>query len=96
MSNCRNCGAAPNIYHNGCDYCGTNVNVNASKHIPQIRKKYDFNKRDWGYLHIPTLEWKTRCGHSVETVEFFIEYYGEDAPIEWQNRFGTDWPQRVR
>ena len=96
MSNCRNCGAAPSIYHNGCDYCGTNANVNANKHVPQIRKKYEFDERDWGYFHAPTLQWKTRCGHSVEAVGYFIEFYGEDAPIEWQNQTRTDWPQRVR
>jgi len=27
MSNCNNCGAAANIYNDGCDYCGTNVPI---------------------------------------------------------------------
>lgn len=98
MANCNNCGAAPSIHHNGCDYCGTGVTVNAkaNKHVPQIRKKYVFDKRDWGYYDSPTAQWLTRCGHSVESVEYFIEWHGEDAPVVWQNQTGLDWPRRVR
>ena len=96
MTNCNNCGGPPSIYHNGCDYCGTKVNVNANKHVPQIRKKYEFDKSDWGYYDPLIAQWLTRCGHPVEAIEHYIEWYGEDAPIEWQKDFKRDWPKRIR
>ena len=34
MSNCRNCGAAANIYNDGCDYCGTNVPI--KRHVSRV------------------------------------------------------------
>ena len=95
MSNCRNCGAAANIYNDGCDYCGTNANAN--KYIPKVRKEFEFNPDEWTHsFDAASFLRKTRCGHNVDTVKDFIEIFGEDAPIAWQEQTGTDWPKRVK
>jgi len=56
----------------------------------------EFNPRDWGHYNPACHWWRTPCGHDVETVRYYIEMYGEEAPRAWQNDFKTDWPRRIR
>ena len=105
MSNCRNCGAAANIYNDGCDYCGTNVPIKRQvsyfegRPLPRsaaIPPSHNFNPRDWGHYDPACNWWRTKCGHDVEIVRHYIESYGEDAPIKWKESTGKDWPKRVK
>ena len=112
MRNCNNCGGPPSIHHNGCEYCGTGVPIKrhvsyvdvgnmprgkAQKLLDDLEHpSRNFNPRDWGHYDPRCHWWRTKCGHDVELVRYYIEIYGEEAPRAWQNQTRTDWPQRVR
>ena len=64
--------------------------------VPVERPSHNFNPRDWGHYDPRCHWWRTKCGHDVEVVRYYIERYGEDAPRAWQNDLKIDWPRRVR